>query len=348
MTNIILFLIFSLQSFCALQPVYVRKCKNHINNEISSTLPSIEAIEFKAHCPEACTGLRHEIIALAKRQLRLGGSTSFFDFDNYEIENWPEFVPSCIRLWDKKAYDDLRSALPSLIFKPKSPVITKRSGNTKVFIPNRMINRSKLSVKLLESFNEQTNSRSQIIKWLSYHIINWPVGVSLHVNHFSAIEVLTVYRHLDRIRFVKVAKGETRTVTYTDGTVVNASELKNRKSKRKLKRKRAEKDESETETEAEAEEYETSSNYKVNDNAKQTSENTNIQIPANIFNNEFYDPEFDEIINIFNEPIEDNEGTMINFDTLRQYDPDSVLRMANNEPIYPYSENLRELEDFHV
>lgn len=333
MINIICFLIFSLQISCTLRPIYVRKCKNYINNEISSTLPlpSIESfpstqIEFKAHCPEACTGLRHDIIALAKRQLRLGGSISSFDFDNYEIDNWPDFVPFCIRLWDKQAYDDLRSALPSLIFKPKKPVITKRSGNIKVFIPNRMINRSKLADKLLELFNEQTYSRSQFIKWSSYHLINWPVGVSLHMNHFSAIEVLAVYRHLDRIRFVKVAKGETRTVTYTDGTVVNASELEDWKSKRKFKRKRAKKDTAdESETEAEAEEYETFSNSKVNDNTKQTSENTNIQIPANIFNDDFYDPEFDEIISIFDDPIEDNEGTMVNFDTLRQYDPDSVL-----------------------
>lgn len=48
---------------------------------------------------------------------------------------------------------------------------------------------------------------------------------------------MTVFRHLDRIKFVKVLDGEIRTVTFTDGTVVNANYLDDWK-KKKYRRKR--------------------------------------------------------------------------------------------------------------
>lgn len=325
----IFFLIFSLQISCSLRSVLVRKCKNRIGTEIHSNLSSREdypaaQIEFEAYCPEACSKLRQEIITLAKGQLGLGGSLSLFDFDNYEIENWPEFVPFSIRLWDRQAYQDLKSALPNLIFKPKQLIVTRRSRNTKIFISNRMINRSKLAAKLLDLFNEQTNSRSKCIKWQLYNIINWPVGVSLHMNHFSAIEVLTVFRHLDRIRFVKVAEGETRTVTYADGTVLNAENLENWRLKynrnRNIKRKR---DESETETdESESKGSVAEKSESKDSEADELDGNISLQIPTNMIKYNFDIQDFDEIISSFDDLVEENDGTMINLESLKHYNPD--------------------------
>ena len=262
MIYFLLLLLFSQQILCSqrFNPVGKGRKQTEISNPservVEDSWSHVSKIDFKAYCPKACLALKNLINLHAKNQLGLDERSTKFDFNHYKIENWPEFVPLIPSLWDEKAYNDIKEALPTLVFKPKEPVITRRSSNEKVLVRNRIINRSKLASKLLNLFNEQTRKNSPFIQWRYYHLIDWPVGVSLHVNHLSAIEVLVVSRHLDRIKFVKVLQGETRTVTFTDGTVCNASDLACRRSnyKKGLKSKKRKFSESDENSLSESEE----------------------------------------------------------------------------------------------
>jgi hypothetical protein len=187
-----------------------------------------------------------------------------------------------------------------------------------------MINRHKLSVKLLELFNEKTGLNTKVIKWAFYHLINWPIGVSLHLNHLRAIEVLTVFRHLDRIKFVKVLDGEIRTATFTDGTVVNANYLDDwKKKKYRRKRKARELEElsnfdpsyhPEPETELKSSFLIDPSEYYLN-----LSSEENIPI-LSYQGKQFDNFDFDSIVGILGYPIED-DSSAIGFESLKHYDP---------------------------
>jgi hypothetical protein len=184
-----------------------------------------------------------------------------------------------------------------------------------------------LSVKLLELFNEQTGLNTKVIKWAFYHLINWPIGVSLHLNHLRAIEVLTVFRHLDRIKFVKVLDGEIRTATFTDGTVVNANYLDDwKKNKYRRKRKARELEELTNFDPSYHPEPETGlkSSFLIDPSESYLNLSSEENIPSyqgkqfEFDNFDFED--FDSIVGILGYPIED-DSSAIGFESLKHYGP---------------------------
>lgn len=211
----LLVLTFSLQISCSTRSGFVRQCSPRTTSNSSPNIITASSPDsgFKALCLE----LNKEIKEFAMNQLGLEGSYSYVNFSDYEIKNWPDFVPFHCKNWDEQAVKDLRVALPNLIFKPR-PFSGRKPFASDNSMEFRTMNRRKLLDKLVVLFNNQTGLGIKRVPWVQYHLRDWPLGVSFRADHWRSPEVLALSRHLDRIKFVKIEGNERRTVTYTDGT----------------------------------------------------------------------------------------------------------------------------------
>lgn len=215
----LLALALSLQISCSTRSGLFRRCIPRTTSNASPHPAENDEnpnLDFKMTCLE----LSREIKALAMSQLGLSGSASNINYSDYEILNWPQFVPFHFKNWDEQAVEDLRAALPSLLFKPFTSARRRGSTPSDASMEFRIMNRRKLLDKLVILFNQQTGLRVGRVPWCQYHLKNWPVGVGLRADRWNASEVLAVYRHIDRIRFVKIIGDEVRTITYTDGKYI--------------------------------------------------------------------------------------------------------------------------------
>ena len=261
---------------CSTRSGLVRRCSPQtISN--SSTISLSSTIEYEEDNNNSfktlCLSLSQDIKRFAMNQLGLVGSHSCINFSDYNIENWPVFVPFHCKNWDEQAVKDLRTALPTLIFKPKIFIGTrpKASDNSMEF---RIMNCRKLLDKMIELFNEQTGLKVRRVPWSQYHLRGWPVGVSVRADRWTSPEVLAIYRHLDRIKFVQIIGNRIRNVTFTDGTTANVDDLNQSiavKNRRKRKAHHSD-DESEQESTHEnqniSENRDNSSNSEVNQHSQ--------------------------------------------------------------------------------
>lgn len=226
----------------------------------------------------ACIELTREIKNFAAEQLGLSPTASI-NLSEYEIENWPEFVPAHYRNWDRKALEELQAVLPSLLFRKRT---SRRSTN---FIDdNRKKSRRELLDRLVESFREQTGSNASRISWTQYNLIGWPAGVSLRFDRLTCAEVLAVWRHFDSIKFVPLGRGdEKRKVIYSDGTQEEFD-----RSKRRTR------SECDSESEESGETYETCESGKVEEKEiqeKQIPQDNSIDGDFSLFEGEEFDLE---------------------------------------------------------
>lgn len=71
---------------------------------------------------------------------------------------------------------------------------------------------------MLESFNEQTGSTGNRVKWLEWDLSGWPAGVNLAVDRLNSREILAVWCQIDSIVFLPLEAGKLRFVQFSDGS----------------------------------------------------------------------------------------------------------------------------------
>lgn len=181
----------------------------------------------RASFDRKCSNLNNEIKDFAMNQLGLKGNRSEFHFTNYNITNWPKFVPMRYINWDEQALVDLKAALPTMIFVKR--LDTEILKSSKYYTMAREKNRRMLLDMFLESFRRQTQIKNtSYIMWSRYHLIGWPPNVKQQPDRWNGSEMLVLYRNLDNIKFEPILRGQKPTVSYAD---VDLETSKSRKRK---------------------------------------------------------------------------------------------------------------------
>lgn len=163
--------------------------------------------------------LLKKIKALAKAQQNISDNSNFkFKFSDYNIINWPRFVSFQNSYWDERTINEIQAS--NLIF-------IKRADNTNILSSHKdeIKSQHKTFIKnlLYEKFKLQTRSPFNTIKWLEFHLMGWPIGVTnnfTYTEDFNQNELRAIYLGIEEIKFVPILNNQVRSITYTDGTCV--------------------------------------------------------------------------------------------------------------------------------
>ena len=159
--------------------------------------------------------LKREICQFIATQKKIKNFNGAF-YKKFDVENWPKSVPFHSNTWDQQKINDIRAALPGMIFTEKSSC-EKKSSNSTYY----SISAGPLIKTLTQIYRRQIGDKSPKIQWTKCHLKGWPKGViSCQSKNrvWTKTEVLEISRCLDKICFIPMLKGEIRTVTYIDGT----------------------------------------------------------------------------------------------------------------------------------
>lgn len=140
--------------------------------------------------------LELEIKSVAALKLGIDSSLdSYLDLSNFEIENWPPFIPPYSEYWDNRSLIDLKEKMALFSFK-KLPKTARRYS---------LIDQYKSSILdlLLERLNTQTDEHVKFdsIPWNSYNLSGWPSCVSIFHDLWGFTEFLNIHRQLNDIEF---------------------------------------------------------------------------------------------------------------------------------------------------
>lgn len=199
-------------------------------NQMVERCASFESEDLEARCLEMFL----KISMKAKEQLGLDSSVGL---KNLDVDGWPPFVSVQKTSWDEMALKDLKEALPFMIFKLRPYGSSKNSEK----MTRLDLCRLELRAMLLEKFNEGRGlfqDSFDAIRWKDYHLKGWPRGISSLNGQWTFPELLAIYHSIDGITWEAVKEGETRTVTYTDGTIEELLPKKRGSSAKQTVRKR--------------------------------------------------------------------------------------------------------------
>lgn len=180
-----------------------------------------DAVNHRIKCQEMDTLIK----SIASKQLKspLNDHLSY-----YEIQNWPQFCSLNFKHWDQQALDDIKAALPTLIFKESDRINARKDSFRAV-----KENRTKMSVVLLNHFRAQVENQDiPHIPWSQCHVLGWPPGVSIYCSYWKATDMQAIYRNLRLISWQKVQAGEIWTVFYSDGSSEPINRISSNRSKK--------------------------------------------------------------------------------------------------------------------
>ena len=150
--------------------------------------------------------LYRDIKVMAIQQLRLRSNK--ITLEDWEIENWPRFVPYHPKNWDQQAFRAVMAVQHQLKFKHKTALSPVDDSRT--------VRRRQLLDEIVAIFNAQTGKAGKRVEWTRYHLEGWPRGVSLRSDRFNSSEILKLSRCLHKIKFIPIVGNERRRISYID------------------------------------------------------------------------------------------------------------------------------------
>ena len=104
--------------------------------------------------------LYRDIKVMAIQQLRLRSNK--ITLEDWEIENWPRFVPYHPKNWDQQAFRAVKAVQHQLKFKHKTALSPVDDSRT--------VRRRRLLDEIVAIFNAQTGMTGKRVEWTRYHL----------------------------------------------------------------------------------------------------------------------------------------------------------------------------------